>query len=149
MCNNYPMALRLARFVPKENRFIYTVRKATVQPWTTSKKGDGSVNKILYCPKAKEETHKFTPAGSDKEYQLRVTDMIGPKSNATMTDNIHSYPEDIKSLTECSAEKLDKMAFSKIEWREYYDSGILEGLKFHRKDKEESDPYGELFRCEV
>ena len=29
MNNGFPLALRLARFVPKEGHFIYTVRKAT------------------------------------------------------------------------------------------------------------------------
>ena len=88
MKNDFPLTLRLGKFVPEKDRMVYTVRNATRRPWEDEKKKKDDSYQALYVPKSNEETHKFTPEGSETEYQLRCTDLIGPKAQKHMQDEI-------------------------------------------------------------
>jgi len=45
----------------------------------------------------------------------------------------------LKSFDRCEP----VLSLSKVEWREYYGAGILEGLKFNWSDGKESRAFGE------
>lgn len=57
MNNNFPMALRLGKFFPENNRAVYTVRKVTRHPWEKKEQKKNDSIQALYVPKGKEETY--------------------------------------------------------------------------------------------
>jgi len=93
MCNQFPLALRLAKFVPYPDHFIYQVRKCSAFPSSVGDEYSSSnIDKRVLYTNNKETVERFTPEGASCEYQVRTTSLIGSKMLAGKKGDLECFP---------------------------------------------------------